>query len=179
MKREAKEIEVEVLPKEDRKHVAGPGFDDPFVELVARLMDSIYQIPGTKVRLGLDPLIGLIPGIGSPLSAFVSLFLIARSARHRVPKIVLARMAMNVAINSLLDGVPVVGDTLSIFFRSNAMNYELLRKHANTAKPSTKRDWLFVFGLIGGLGLILLLAWIGFFVVIWKLYHSVSGALHW
>ncbi len=149
--------DVEVLPRETR---AGTQLaDDPFVALVARFMDDVFTIPGTKIRFGLDPLIGLLPGLGATASAAVSLALIALSARRRLPKIVLARMALNVLINTGLDAVPVVGDALSIFFRSNARNYELLRKHAGTARATTRGDWLFLSALLGGAGLAIL----GFF----------------
>ena len=149
--------ETEVLPREER---AGAKLgDDPFVALVARLMDVVFSIPGTKIRFGLDPLIGLLPGLGATASAAVSLALIALSARRRVPKIILARMALNVLLNAALDAVPVAGDALSIFFRSNARNYELLRKHAGTARAATRGDWLFLIALLGGAGLAIL----GFF----------------
>ena len=152
------EVETEVLPPEKRAG-AKPG-DDPFVALVARLMDEAFTIPGTKIRFGLDPLIGLLPGLGAGASAAVSLVLIALSARRRVPKIVLVRMALNVLLNAGLDALPVVGDALSIFFRSNSRNYELLRKHAGTARATTRGDWLFLIALLAGAGLVIL----GFFV---------------
>ena len=145
--------DVEVLPRETR--AGTPLADDPFVALVARLMDDVFTIPGTKIRFGLDPLIGLLPGLGATASAAVSLALIALSARRRVPKTVLARMALNVLLNTGLDAVPVVGDALSIFFRSNARNYELLRKHAGTARAATRGDWLFLLALLGGAGLVI------------------------
>ncbi|MEI9894695.1 MAG: DUF4112 domain-containing protein [Chthoniobacter sp.] len=74
--------------------------------------------------------------------------LIALSARRGVPKIVLTRMAVNVLINASLDAVPVVGDALSIFFRSNARNYELLQKHAGQSRRSTTGDWVFLAALL-------------------------------
>ena len=151
------EAEIEVLPHEES---AGAKLgNDPFVALVARLMDEVFTIPGTNIRFGLDPLIGLLPGFGATASAAVSLVLIALSARRRVPKVVLARMAFNVLLNAALDAVPVVGDGLSIFFRSNSRNYELLRKHAGTARATTRGDWLFLIALLGGAGLVL----VGFF----------------
>ncbi len=146
--------EVEVLPRE--KPAGRTIADDPFIALVARLMDEIFVIPGTKIRFGLDPLISLLPGLGATASAAVSLALIALSSRRRVPKIILTRMALNVLLNAGLDAVPVVGDALSIFFRSNARNYELLRKHAGTARVSTRGDWLFLLALLGGVGLIVI-----------------------
>ena len=145
------------MPRDTRAEVP-PGVD-PFVALVARLMDEMFVIPGTNIRFGLDPLIGLLPGLGATASAAVSLVLIALSSRRRVPKIVLARMALNVLINAGLDAVPVVGDGLSIFFRSNSRNCDLLRKNAGTARTTTRGDWLFLIALLGGVGLVI----VGFF----------------
>ena len=181
MKTEPQEIEVEVLPGRDysarrsagQGRKEGPGLSDPIIDLVARLMDSVFVIPGTRIRFGLDPLLGFLPGIGSPFSSFVSLFLLTRSAQYRVPHVVLARMVLNILINAVLDAVPIVGDTISIFFRSNAMNYELLRKHAGT-RVSTKQDWIFVGGIIGGAVLVLVMAWVGFLVILAHLLRAVG-----
>jgi hypothetical protein len=161
------EADVEVLPPENRR-AAKPG-DDPFIALMARLMDEFFVIPGTKIRFGIDPLIGLIPGIGGMASAFVSLFLIGLSSRQRVPKIVLARMALNVLLNTALEAIPVIGDAASIFFRSNARNYELLRRHAGTARPASTGDWLFVFGLLGAVGLVVVIFVVSVAVLIWRM----------
>jgi hypothetical protein len=142
--KEAREVEFEVLGKDEPQ--AGAAVD-PFIALVARLMDDIFVIPGTNIRFGLDPIISLLPAFGATASASVSLVLIALSARRGVPKIVLAHMAANVLLNTALDSVPVVGDALSIFYRSNARNYELLQKHAGKSRASTAGDWAFLIGL--------------------------------
>jgi hypothetical protein len=154
------EVEFEVLGKEEPQSNAGANVD-PFIAFVARLMDDIFVIPGTNIRFGFDPLISLLPAFGATASAGVSLVLIALSARRGVPKIVLARMATNVVINAALDSVPVVGDALSIFFRSNARNYELLQKHAGQSRASTTRDWLFLLGLFGAVIAVVVLMIIG------------------
>ena len=167
----AREIEFEVLGREPRKH---PSSEDAFIALVARLMDEVFVIPGTKIRFGFDPLISLLPGFGASASAVVSLALIALSARRRLPRIVLARMAVNVLINAGLDLIPVAGDALSIFFRSNAKNYALLRKHAGTAPASTRGDWIFLGVLIGGLLLcIALLGFAAIFILV-KILHALG-----
>ena len=158
------EAEVEVLPRRDP--AGAKSADDPFIALVARLMDDVFTIPGTGIRFGLDPLIGLLPGLGATASAAVSLVLIALSARRAVPRVVLARMAVNVLLNAGLDAVPVVGDALSIFFRSNVRNYELLRKHAGTARPTTHGDWLFLSALLGGAALLIVGCFAGLFYVV-------------
>lgn len=153
----AREVEFEVLGKDAPK---GAGAEDPFITLVARLMDSAFVIPGTNIRFGLDPIIGLVPALGATTASLISISLIALSARRGVPKIILARMAANVLINAALGSVPVVGDIGSVFYRSNVRNCELLRKHAGARRASTTGDWIFLLALLFGV-----LAVIGLMVV--------------
>jgi hypothetical protein len=174
-----REIHVdEVLPK---GAVAGPRGarsrpgDDVIAALVAKIMDSLFRIPGTNIRIGLDPVIGLIPGAGSPISAFVSLLMIARSAQNGVPNLILARMALNVAINAILDAVPVVGDAASIFYRSNAKNYELMLKHAGTRRAATLRDKLFLLALLTGVILFVVVMIVGTFVLLKEGLSAILG----
>jgi hypothetical protein len=164
----AQEVEFEVVGKESAKKTGGPGAtggngrlnSDPFIALIAQLMDNAFVIPGTKIRFGLDPIIGLIPALGATATSFVSLVMIFLSAKRGVPKVILARMAVNVLANAAIDSVPVVGDILSIFFRSNARNYELLLKHAGPVRQSTTGDWIFLGALFVGV-----LAVIGLMIV--------------
>src|SRR3954469_13104411 len=182
---EAREIEVEVIPPGGKvppppRASADPaeprvtGTDDPFLALMSRLLDNAFVIPGTKIRFGFDPLIGLIPGIGDTATALTSLLLIWKSAQHGLPRIVLARMALNVLINAALGAIPGIGDMFSVFFRSNALNYELFRKHAGTRSASTRPDWLFVgaliFGTVLALATVLLaaFAWVQIFVNLFR-----------
>ena len=157
----AREIEIdEVLPK------AAParGKDDPLIALIARLMDDWFVIPGTRIRFGLDPLLGLLPGWGDSASALVSALLMVKSARAGVPGIVLARMAANILLNAAIGAIPGIGDAFSFWFKSNAKNYALHRRHAGTALKPALRDRLFVGAILGGLFILLaviLLATIG------------------
>jgi len=154
---------------------AGAGIEDPFIALISRLMDSAFVIPGTNIRFGLDPIIGLLPGIGDGATALTSLMLFLKSAAYGVPKIVLARMALNIVLNTSLGAVPVVGDAFSFWFKSNDRNYELFRKHAGLPNTSTKADWTFVIALVGGLALVLVLTIIGYATVITTLVNSFFG----
>ena len=102
-----REIEIdEVLPK----GASIRGKDDPLMALLARLMDDWFAIPGTRIRFGLDPLLGLLPGWGDSASALVSVLLMVKSARAGVPGIVLARMALNILINAAVGAIPGIGD---------------------------------------------------------------------
>jgi Domain of unknown function (DUF4112) len=152
-----------------------PGFDDPFIALIARLMDSAFVIPGTNIRFGLDPIIGLLPGIGDGATALTSLMLFLKAAGQGVPKIVLARMALNIVLNTSLGAVPVAGDAFSFWFKSNDRNYDLLRKHAGVSDASTKADWTFVLLLLGGLGLVLVLTIIGYATMFATIVKLISG----
>ena len=167
------EVEFEVLGKEAPRKKPGAAPEiDPFIALVARLMDDIFVIPGTNIRFGFDPIISLLPAFGATASAGVSLVLIALSARRGVPKIVLAHMATNVVINAALDSVPFVGDALSIFYRSNARNYVLLQKHAGKSRASTSGDWLFLIGLFAAVVVVIALMIIGSVAVLHFLFTA-------
>lgn len=169
MSKPAREVEFEVLGKEKRAN------DDPFIAAVARLMDEVFVIPGTNIRFGLDPILALLPAFGATASSAVSLILIALSARRGVPKIILARMAGNVLINAAFDAVPVVGDALSIFYRSNAKNYELLRKHAGATRASTAGDWVFLIALLLGVVVLIGLMIAGAITVLRLLLFPAQG----
>ena len=157
----AREIEIdEVLPK------AAPvrGKDDPLVALLARLMDDWFAIPGTRIRFGLDPLLGLLPGWGDSASALVSALLMVKSARAGVPGVILARMALNILLNAAVGAIPGLGDAFSFWFKSNAKNYALHRQHAGTAQKPALRERAFIGAILGGLFVLLaliLLATIG------------------
>ena len=122
--------------------------EDLFSASLARSMDNVFVIPGTNVRFGFDSIIGLFPGIGDAIGALISSVLIAHAAKVGVPKIILARMAGNVVINSFVGAIPFLGAVLSVFYRSNVKNYELLRLHAGNRGTSTGRDWAFVVILL-------------------------------
>jgi hypothetical protein len=99
-KRQAKAPEWEVLPPDDqpRSQRTRAALESRF-RWLALIMDDFLRVPGTKLRFGLDPIIGLLPGIGDVTSAIVSAVAFVHAARSGVPKILLARMAMNILIN--------------------------------------------------------------------------------
>src|SRR5690242_4446582 len=93
-----------------------------FARFLADLLDQRFTIPGTDVRLGLDPILALIPGVGDVIANLAGSLILLTAARLKVPKIVLARMGFNVGINAVIGAIPVAGAVFSIWFRSNAMN---------------------------------------------------------
>ena len=142
------EVELEVLPADRKSH--GTTEIDSAIGVIAHVMDSLFRVPGTKFRFGANPLIGFIPVVGDQIDAVVSASVLLRSVKHRLPKIVLARMGLNVLLNAFFQGIPVVGDFVTFIFKANQQNYRLLQKYAGQGKPVTRADWIFVFGIIGG-----------------------------
>jgi len=119
------------------------------------LMDDLFRIPVLGWRFGLDAVVGLIPGIGDTGTALVSFYILAAAVRHRVPKITLLRMGMNIGIDYVLGSLPVVGDIADAWWKSNQKNVALLRKRATVsaeeARAGSMSDWIFVGGIIVGL----------------------------
>jgi hypothetical protein len=122
-------------------------------------MDGLFRIPGTGWRVGLDAIVGLIPGVGDFATTAVSLYILAAGVRYRVPKVTLLRMATNIGVDYLLGSIPVVGDVFDAAWKSNQMNVELLRRRASVsaedAATGRASDWLFLGVLV--LGLLVLL----------------------
>lgn len=99
------------------------------LERLARLLDGRFGIPGTRLRFGLDGLVGLIPGAGDLVMALVALYPVVEAYRLGAPAHVVARMLANVGIDLGVGAVPVVGDLLDFLFKSNSRNVDLLRRH--------------------------------------------------
>lgn len=143
-----------------RRHTRTPN-EAPLVavaELLAKVLDTAVRIPGTSLYLGLDPLLGLIPGIGDALANLLGSTILGLAARLQVPRIVLARMSLNLLINGAVGTVPVIGDLFSVWFRSHARNAVLLREAINRPERETYRDWFYVGGIVGVTVLVMLLA---------------------
>jgi hypothetical protein len=138
-------LEWEVLPPEEKEKRQGL---EPIFKWIAYIMDEVIRVPGTKFRFGLDPLIGLIPGIGDTSSALVSAFALIQAVRLGVPKILLMRMALNILVNEVIGVVPVIGDAFSFWFKSNARNYEIVKNHRLGPSVPRRSDWLFVIGIL-------------------------------
>jgi hypothetical protein len=152
---QARELEWEVLPPEEK----GQRSDlEALFRWLALIMDDLLRLPGTRFRFGLDPLIGLLPGLGDTGSAIISALALVAAARRGLPKVLLVRMALNILINEAVGIVPIVGDAFSFWFKSNARNYELLKRHTAAPRRSTASDWVFVWLVLAALALILIVS---------------------
>lgn len=99
------------------------------LEKLAHWLDSRFRIPGTNVRFGLDSVLGLVPGLGDTATAIPALYLILCAERLGVPRRVLLRMTLNVAVDLMVGAVPVIGDAFDVGFKANRRNADLIKRH--------------------------------------------------
>lgn len=97
------------------------------LQTVANLLDSAFVIPGTKQRLGIDAIIGLIPGLGDLATTLLSSYIVWEARNLGISKFALARMLTNLGIHAMVGSIPVVGDLFDAFFRVNQRNMRILR----------------------------------------------------
>jgi len=143
------------------------------LERLAHWLDSVFEIPGIRLRFGVDALLGLLPGVGDTASALASIYILQAATKFGVSRVTLARMTLNIGIDLMVGAIPIIGDLFDVYWKANRKNVELLRRHLE-ANPVTERslkrsDGLFVASMIALIGLILvgsvatayyLLAWV-------------------
>jgi hypothetical protein len=133
---------------------------------VATLLDNAITIPGTRFRVGLDPIIGLIPGVGDAVGSALAGYILIEAVRFGVPRSVLARMLVNIGVDTVVGAVPVLGDLFDFVWKSDARNLDLLHQHLEQpvrARRSSRRVVALVVALVMllGLGAVTLVVLIG------------------
>lgn len=118
---------------------------------ISNLLDNAIAIPGTEYRVGLDPLLGLLPGGGDTLTAFFSTYIVWEAAQMGLPRETLMRMVWNIVFDSLLGTIPVLGDIFDVAWKANVKNISLIETHLNSPIPSKKVDKLFIVLLMSAL----------------------------
>lgn len=106
---------------------------------LARRLDAAFRIPGTRIRLGYDSIIGLIPGIGDAAALAPGAWIVLESHRMGAPRSVLARQVLNVGIDAVVGTIPVIGDVFDVGWKANRRNVALLRRHLERSLPPEER----------------------------------------
>ncbi len=142
--------------------------DLEIVRAIRKVMDEAVPVPGTKVKFGLDALLGLIPGVGDVSSAAIGAYILRAGARLGVPTIVLVQMLFNLLIDAVLGLIPVVGDFLDVLYRANSKNAALVEAAVANRQTTARSSWLKLIGVfaafavivVGGIiGTVLLTKW--------------------
>ena len=130
----------------------------------AVLLDSVFRVPGTRIRFGLDAIIGLVPGIGDLSAPVFAAVILATGFRMRLPAVVQARMVLNAALDMLIGLVPILGDVADIAWKANLRNLALLERHAVPGMSPTRNDYIVVYICIG---LVVLIALVPIALLLW------------
>ncbi|MBW4621775.1 MAG: DUF4112 domain-containing protein [Cyanosarcina radialis HA8281-LM2] len=124
------------------------------LRMLTYLLDNSIPISGTSYRIGIDPLIGFIPGVGDFLGMSFSGYLVLEAALMGLPKVTLIRMAANILLETLVGTVPFVGDWFDFAWKANVKNMALLEAHLTSGRASKRADWWFITLLLGVLFLV-------------------------
>ncbi|MFN2564653.1 MAG: DUF4112 domain-containing protein [Gemmatimonadaceae bacterium] len=150
---------------------AGAGTNISGIRQLARLLDAAIRVPGTNVRFGLDAILGLIPGAGDVAGGILSTFIILHAAKLGAPRSVLARMVMNVAIDSLVGAVPILGDLFDIGWKSNTRNAALLERYAERPQATRAASRLAVATAVAAVLLIV----VGMIALVAAIIRGIAG----
>lgn len=102
-----------------------------------RLLEGLFVVPGTRFRVGLDPLIDLLPVAGSVIGGVMGSYMLWEARNLGMSKWTIARMAANVGIDTLLGAIPLVGNVFDFVFKSNTMNLRLIKRHLDRHHPAS------------------------------------------
>ncbi len=139
-------------------------------------LDNAIPIPGTGYRVGLDPILGLIPGGGDIIGAILAAYLVFKGVQLRLPASSLGRMVWNIVLEMVVGLIPVVGDLFDFAWKANAKNLELLEAHLDDPQIGQEGDrWFFVL-VLGGLALIVLMVTASVFVAFRLLLALFGGS---
>ncbi len=125
-----------------------PSATEKRLQKLAWVLDSAIPLPG-GFRLGLDSLIGFIPGIGDGATALISSYIMAEGIKAKAPKTVLIRMLGNVAVDTIVGSIPFLGDLFDIGFRSNVRNVNLLKEYLHQPSETSRSSaWILILVMI-------------------------------
>ncbi len=135
-------------------------------QAMSRVLDDLIRVPGTQWRVGLDPLLGLLPGVGDWVSWVVSMNLLITAGQLGASPWLLLRMFGNLALDAVLGAVPFLGDAFDLGWKANARNLKLLEAHvANPERTRAASRWVVGGVLVGTTGLVVASAWTALWVL--------------
>ena len=114
--------------------------DIAHLDRLAHRMDSLFRVPGTQIRVGLDSILGLVPGVGDALALAPAGYILWKAHQHGAPRRTLARMAANTGIDTLIGSIPLIGDLFYVGFKANRRNVALLKEHLERKRADLSDD---------------------------------------
>ncbi len=143
-----------------------------WIDNIVKLMDNQFRLPGTNFRFGLDPILGLLPVAGDLASFGVSAMLVMTMARHGASGKVVALMLVNIAVDTLLGSIPILGNFFDFFFKANQRNVRLLRSHYEEGKYQGSGKGIIIGAIVTIVLLFIFLLW-----ALWQLAEWIYGVI--
>ena len=135
-------------------------------QALSRVLDDLIRVPGTKWRVGLDPLLGLLPGLGDWVTWAASMNLLISAGQLHASPWLLLRMFGNLAVDAVVGAVPFLGDAFDMGFKANARNLKLLEAHvADPTRTRAASRWLVGGVLVGTTAMVAASAWMAIWVL--------------
>ena len=144
------------------------------INRVAWLLDNSIPIPGLKFRIGIDALIGLLPGVGDVIGVLLSSYIVREAARAGVPSSVLARMVLNVAIEGVVGMIPFAGDVFDAVWKANQRNAGLLNAYLANPHQAARSSRAVVFGVVVALLVVLVATSVAAILLVRWVWQSVA-----
>ena len=148
--------------------------DFKWIDKLSSFLDSKYKVPGTNFRFGIDPIIGLIPGLGDVTSFTFSSFLILLMAKKGASGKVVALMVLNVLLDTIIGSIPVIGTIFDFFYKANNRNVRLLKRHYEEGKYQGSGTGVLIATVVV-LVIILVLLFIFLFKIIGYVFDFLGG----
>jgi len=146
------------------------------LQRMAWWLDEVIRVPGTRIRIGLDPILGLIPGLGDVVGAFLSAAIVMESIRRGVPKSTVVRIVTNIILDTTIGALPVLGDLFDFAWKSNRRNLDLLERHVVHPSKAQRSDRLWLTTVFGVLGVVCAGLLVGFAFLVDAFVRLVTGA---
>ncbi len=141
----------------------------------AWLLDNSIRLPGLKYRIGIDAIVGLIPGFGDLFGVLLSSYLVREAARVGAPRSMLVRMALNVAVEGVIGMIPILGDVFDAVWKANQRNFALLETYLDNPGRARRSTRWFVILLMLGLSAFMILVGAAGFFILRALVHAFQG----
>lgn len=153
----------------------GKQVESDIARFLAKWLDNVLRVPGTDFKIGLDPILSLLPGIGSTIASGGGVIILLEAVRSGVSVPVLLRMGGNMLVNTLFDYFPAIGPVASAFFKSNSRNLEMLQKWQQGHQDAVRRSTGRIFAALGIILLALGLMLVGLFAGYVYMLRTVFG----
>jgi hypothetical protein len=158
-----------------------PSTGQPPLVLLDKLsfvMDRLFLVPGTRLRIGLNSILLLVPVVGDIIPSLASvLILVIGLKNYRVPRIVAARMVLNTGLDAALGWIPIFGDLFNLFFKADTRNVRLLQEYAGRGElgpHAVLQHWVFVVGVLLFFALICVGLALGTFILVRSMNHTIN-----